>query len=549
VALADLYGADLSYAYPFLGVEDEPTPEQWFMYLQSRFTSVDRNQYCDRRDRPTQGTRSTVTRDQWLDTLWSYYEGDPPLPQISLEYAELFREVLRRARCNYAPMIVGPMVDRMELQAVATARDDDTNGDDIAAEIMEETGFDAMFKDLLGFVFGMAEGYGMVVPGAADGPTLTVAEVDGTPIPMLHAIDPRRCYGEPDPDNPTRLRAALVYSCDPLTRARIAHMFLPGLKYEARQKYGSLAWNFVNLDQPEAVPDLNELGGIPIVRFDNFHHLGEYEPHIDLLDRLIDITLRRDVGMWYQALRTRAVMVDEEEDDYDEANSIVADPANPPKTKTDWKELNLQAGPGALLKFPRETELWESAQSDFGSFINGKIADVQELAKVTSTPVYLFTPNEAQASALSAGLQREAATSKIKDRRARLTPRLRLLWRMAFTMIGQADRARRLKFHWGPIEFVTLIESAEASNQATGTLSTEDRLERCWQMTPDERGRNMQRLTAEQLVAQVTAAPAAPQTAPQAATPPAAGGSNQPRPRGRPTPGPQAPAREAAATP
>jgi hypothetical protein len=536
------------YAAPDgLAADAEATPQQWFAYLQSRFTAIERSKYCDGRTRPMSGSRSTTPRKAWLDTLWSYYEGDPPLPQINTDYAELFTEVLRRARCNYAPSIVGPMVDRMELQAISTRSDEDTNGDDIAAEIMEETGFDAMFKDLLGFVFGMAEGYGMVVPGTEDGPLLTVPEVDGTPVPMIHAIDPRRCYGEPDPVNPIRLRAALVYDYEPVTRANLAHMFLPGRKYTMRQKFGTLAWDWTNMDNPEPTEVPDNLGGIPIVRFDNFHHLGEYEPHIDLLDRLIDITLRRDVGMWYQALRSRAVMVDEDEDDYDEAASVVvADQTLAPKTKQDWKELALQAGPGSFMKFPKETQLWESGQTDFGPFINGKTADIQELASVTSTPVYLFTPNEAQSSALGAGLQREAATSKIKDRRARLQPRLRLLWRIAFAMIGQQERAKRLRFSWGPIEFVTLIESAEASQQATGTLSTEDRLERCWQMPPDERARNMQRLTADQITTAAAAAAGAAQATPpgaQSTTPPGratngqqpSNGSRAARPQPAPT--------------
>src|SRR4029078_2224853 len=153
----------------------------------------------------------------------------------------------------------------------------------------------------------------------------------------------------------------------------------------------------------------------------------------------------------------------------------------------------------------KDFTMWESAQLDGGPFINAKQSDVEELSSVTSTPLYLFSPNDAQSSALGAGLQREAATSKTRDRRARISPRMRLLWRMAFNMIGEAERGRKLKLHWGPIEFVTLIESAESSNQAQGTLSTEDRLERCFQMTPEQRALNMQRLTAEQLVADARA--------------------------------------------
>lgn len=494
--------ADAEYAVEPLS--SDPTPTQWHEHLNTLFTRVSRDGWSDGRERPgsrshdgafTTYSRSTVPRNQWLDTLWSYYVGDPPLPKVAEDYRDLFRDVLRKARSNYAPMCISAMLDRMELQAVSTQSDDDTDGDDVADEIMEDSGFAASFKDLLGYLFSMGESYGMVVPPSAPGE-----------LPTIHAIDPRRCVGVRDRSNPIRLAAALVRDCDEVTNEQVSYLFLPGVKYEFRQENGSSTWN-VNDAKTEDIAVPAELGGIPIVRFENPHGIGEYEPHIDLLDRINDSTLQRIIGFWYQALRQRAVGVDEdeEEDDFDPIED--GDDEGLVKRKPiDWDKVQYQAGPGSLWKFPKDFEIWESQQTDFGPFINAKRDDVKEFAAVTSTPLYLITPDDANGSALGAGLQREASTSKVRDRRARITPGLKLLWRIAFALKGDVARGRKMDFSWGPIEFLTLAEQGSASVQAQGTLSTEDRLERIWQMSPEDASRNMQRMRAEQLMAAAAAA-------------------------------------------
>ncbi|WP_260938516.1 hypothetical protein [Mycolicibacterium llatzerense] len=92
---------------------------------------------------------------------------------------------------------------------------------------------------------------------------------------------------------------------------------------------------------------------------------------------------------------------------------------------------------------------------------------------------------------------RESLTSKVRDRRTRWAPSLKLLWRIAFAMAGAEDRGREIRLHWGPIEFRTLAEKASASSQAAGTLSLEDRCDQIWEMSPDDTARNIQRLTAD----------------------------------------------------
>ncbi|WP_044109825.1 phage portal protein [Mycobacterium canetti] len=506
---------------PALASESSLTPQKWFERLNAMYTAPTRPPWQDGMQRPSTMTyqnglspaadaisRYWTPRHKFLDTLWSYRVGDPPLPQIEPEYHDVFRGVIRKARVNYAPMCIAAMLDRLELQAISTLDDADTDGDDLAAEIMDETGFNAVSKDLFDYALSLGESYAMVVPGRAGDPVLG----NGSPSPSIHAIPPWRCIGVPDWRNPVRLRAALVRQYDPITLEHNAFLFLPGWKWDLRWDGGVYKWDVAG--EPERVTGLEALGGIPIVRFDNLNGMGEYEPHLDLLDRIIDTTLQRIIGFWYQALRQRALRGDEnDEDDQDTPES--AQQAGEP---IDWNKL-FRAGPGALWRIPKEFEIWESQQTDFGPLLNGKRDDVKEFAAVSSTPLHLITPDAANGSAEGAGLLRESLTAKVRDRRARFSPSLKMLWRMAFAFAGEAERGRRMRLHWGPIEFRTLAEQASASAQAQGTLSTEDRCQRIWQMSPQDTARNMQRLTAEQLLATPAAPPSPNQPGPLSPAP------------------------------
>jgi len=452
------------------------TPQQWFDVLNAKFSAVTRPKWQDGRAHSSDYSlvsRERRPRNQILDTLWSYYVGDPPLPYIEPEYHEAFCEVLRLARCNYAPMVVAAMLDRMELQAVSTTVDNDTDGDNLAAQIMEESGFAAVSKDLFGYEFALAESYGMAVPG--------------DPVPTLHAIDPRRCVGVRDTTNPVQLRAGLVKEYDQITNEHIGYLFLPGEKWTVRSSDG-LSWN--KDVEREPIEGLDRLGGIPLVRFDNAFGLGEYEPHIDLLDRINDTTLKRIIGFAYQALRQRALRGDEAEDDEDTPGAAETSSLSPD---------DFRAGPGALWRIPADFDIVELAQGNFNDMLTAKRDDVKEFAAVTSTPLHLITPDAADGSAEGAGLMRESATAKIRDRRARNSPPLRLLWRIAFALAGQ-DRGRHIKLHWGPIEFRTLAERGSASAQSVGTLSLTQRCQRIWDMSPEDTEANIQELMAEQML-------------------------------------------------
>lgn len=495
---------------------DDLEPQEWFNRLNALFYVPTRAQWQDRQVRPYGSdpnqfrphfSRFWTPRNMLLDTLWSYFVGDPPLPQVSAEYHEVFRDVMRKARSNYAPMAIGAMRDRLELQAVATADSGDDDGDEMASDIMDETGFGAVLKEVFDYSLAMGESYAMVIPGVEGGAQLS----NGAPAPSIHAIDPRRCIGVPDWQNPVRLQAAVVRQYDPITWQYKAFLFLPGEKWTVQYDRGANIWN-LSETEPEPVEGLDELGGIPLVRFPNLNEMGEYEPHLDLLDRINDTTLQRIVLGWYQAFRQRAI-IGTEPDDQDTPDQV---------PEVDWDNV-FRSDPGVLWRVPENFSFWESTPLDLTPIINAKRDDVKEFAAVTSTPLHLITPDAANGSAEGAGLMRESLTAKVRDRRARFTPPLKLLWRIAFAMADAQSKGSRMRLHWGPIEFHTLAEQASASAQSIGTLSLDDRLERIWQMTPADAKRNALRMLADQLQGLAAPPPSQPN---QNALPPPASISN-----------------------
>ncbi|MEV6432582.1 phage portal protein [Nocardia sp. NPDC051463] len=433
------------------------------------------------------------TRRDRLERLWSYHVGRAPLPQVAVEYTEIFRAVMRKARCNYAGMAVNAMLDRMALAGVSTATDNDVGGDDLAAEISEVSNLPTTMKDLFAYLFVMGESYGMVIP----------AKPGSDARPMISALDPRNCIGDPDPDNPTICRAVVVRTCDPIMKVERAILFLPGRKRVAARSLASaysvnmLKWEWEG--EPEKVEGIDQLGGIPIVRFDNAYGMGEFEGHVDLLDRINDTTLQRIVVTWYQSFRQRGVIGDLEGDTDDDSDDAE------PMTLEEFQDI-FRADPGAMWRVPAGVQFWESGQADLGPIINAKRDDVKEFAAVTSTPLHLITPDSANQSAEGASLMREGHTAKVRDRRERVQPRVKLLLRMAFALAGDPRRGNKIQIQWGSLQDNSLADQGSATAQARGVLSLRNILVNIWGMTPTEAEQNITELTAEQLLALATTA-------------------------------------------
>lgn len=486
------------------GKETPGSPAWWFDRLEAGFHARKPASWRPADSDPDPAANDN--REDRLERLWAYHVGRAPLPEVAAGYTEVFRAVMRKARSNYAEMCVAAMLHRMKLSSVATGVDS-TGDDDLFAEIAEVSNWEAMISDLFTYLFVMSETYGMVV-----------ASKNGAP-PMITALDPRICIGDIDPDNPQILRAAMVRSFDDTFGVERRVLFLPGRAFHAKREsmgaFGQAVMGKWEWDPQrgsgtgEDVPDIDDWGGIPIVRIDNAQGLGEFEPHLDLLDRINDTTLQRIVITWYQSFRQRAVEGDLE-GDTDDAE---------PMTLEEFRNM-FSADPGALWKVPAGVKFWESQQADLGPLINAKRDDVKEFAAVTFTPLNLITPDAANQSAEGASLVREGINHKVGDRRARVTPKLKMLLRMAFAMAGQPERGTKIKLNWGPLENNSLADKGSATAQVKGVLSLRSILIDIWGMTPQEAEDNITQLSAEQLLAVTTALAGQNQ-------------QNQPSPRGQ----------------
>ncbi|MBF6085211.1 phage portal protein [Nocardia cyriacigeorgica] len=477
------------------------TPEQWFEHCMNKFDA----------ELPTEPRTTTAntprTRRERLDLLWSYYVGDPPLPTVGEQYRTTFQEVMRKARSNYATMAVDVMTDRSIVLGVSTEADKDVDGDDIARQIADESGFAAVQRDLQTYLFVLGEAYALVVPPAEGVPDAR---------PMILAEDPRWAVGQRDPLNPRRLLAFVKVFNDELMDQQVALLFVDGQKYTWRRTPGNYSTSFAirewDLTDTEAVPGLETLGGVPAVRFDNKLGLGEFEPHIDLLDRIMDGVFQRIVIGWYQSFRQRAV-----KGDLDGGHDLTEEPTsdNFIRTVADGELVDLfQADPGALWLVPEGVDFWESQQADLGPLINAIRDDVKEFAAATRTPLHVITPDAANQTAEGASLMREALVDKVNDRQARQTAPWTLVWQIAFAMAAEETRTVGVKLLWAKVDRSSLQAKADAIAKTTGVLSRKRQLISIMEMSPEEAKLNESELIQEQMTLDTSfSAPTATATA------------------------------------
>jgi hypothetical protein len=446
----------------------------------------------NQRQRPQ---RRYLTRRQRMNLLWSYYIGSPPLPQVVEGYSDTFQEVLRKGRACLAPICIQSILDRMTINGISTRADNDADGDDIAAGIFEKSNLKAAIKDALAYLFVMSESYLMVVPADPNA-------LDKTPL--ITAEDPRWCVGEPDPLNPNLLRAAVKIGFDPVLKVEKAWLFLDGKRYEASRKtYGIInpaneihsSAGFEWDAPPVEMPEIAGVGPVPVVMLRNARGMGEFEPNLDLLDRINDTILQRIVITWYQSFRQRAIIGDESGDEEGD----------------DPEDVNLddvfKADPGALWRVPLGFSFWESGNTDLNGVLQSILNDMKEFALCTATPMYLVTPDSANQTAQGTEAQQEGVVNKATDRRDRVTTKVHQAFRYAFAFAGVPERADGMRILWGPLKLRTLAEMSNAVAQTRGLLSRERAMETILNMTPEEAAMNNQELLSDQLLdAQLTVA-------------------------------------------
>jgi hypothetical protein len=404
-----------------------------------------------------------------IELLDRYYRGNPPLPEGADNSASAYQKFQRKARMNLAELVVEATRQRMKPVGFRTGADGDDNGDKEARRVWGYNDLDVESADVHQMMLALGDAY-----------TIVGQDDDGEPV--ITAEDPRQVVTASDPRMRRKVVAGLKVFRDEIAGIDRAYLYLPGRVRQAYKETSKVApvlamgfrandWSWIDggVDLPASMGDL-----VPVVRFRNARGMGEFEMHLDHLDRINHMILQRMVVATMQAFRQRAIQGELPTHD-DQGNLI------------DYNQLFV-ADPGALWTMPEGTAIWESAQVDLGPLLEAVHADVMHLAAVTFTPAhYMLSDSGRQAgSAEAAQLTREGLVFKTEDRINRASVGWKQTMSLAFRLKGDAKRAdlTALEPIWAPAERLTLAERADAASKAIDVPWRSKMLE-LWNFDPE----------------------------------------------------------------
>lgn len=413
-----------------------------------------------------------------LEMLNDYMTGNAPLPRGAERAREAYEAFMRMARSNFAHLVVSAPAERLRITGFRSATDADETGDPELANLWQRSGLNVISADVHKAVLGLSEAY--VIVGEVD---------EDTDAAVVTYEDPRYIVGMPDPDNGRRLIAALKIKYDPADNVDRAFLYLAGKVFARganaqiwvaeRTAMGRLG-PMMGFDPREWAWMPARSGALrhdrlPVIRFDNADGMGEFEAHVDLLDRINHQILQRMTIAVMQAFRQRAVR----------GLPSVYPKGHPQEGKViDYGDVFV-ADPAAVWHLPPGAEMWESAAIDLMPLLAAVKDDVQHLCVVTKTPLYYMLPAGENQSAEGAVSQREALVFKAKDRIERFTPKWCDVVALMLLQAGATDRKAlaRLGPIFAPPEMLSLSERADAASKAQD-IPWRSRMQLIWGFDP-----------------------------------------------------------------
>ena len=446
------------------------TPDEWLSLLTARLDA--------RRGR--------------LQVLRDYLSGNPPLPEGAVSDTSAYAEFQLKSRTNFAELVVDAIAERMRVGGFQVGTD--TDDDDAARAVWRDNRLDVGSADIHRDMLAMGVAYAVLTADRrvmVEAPEFCVTDDDPrTGLPRAGLIVWRDAaagldfadlllpttaqrFARPIPD------VRLVASKGSF-RDRLAGDFFSSNPVEVTRAWNAGQWDEASDPAPHGWPQ------VPIVKFANRDEVGEYERHLDLLDRINWGLLQRLVITATQAWKQRVIK-----------GELPTHDAN--GTEIDYGSV-FAPGAGALWTLPDGVDIWESSQSDIGPILSAIKDDVQHLAAVTRTPMSTFMPGGENQTAEGAAFAREGLVFKTEDRIARASSAWDRLMRL---VLGADDVVTK----WLPAERQSLAERADAASKAAD-LPWRTRMEAIWQFE----GEQIDRMEAERAAEAVppAAAPAAP---------------------------------------
>lgn len=379
--------------------------------------------------------------------LERYENGDAPLPEMSRNTSASWRAFQKKARTNWGLLIRDSVADRIVPNGITVGGSADSEAATAAQRVWRDNRMALVFKQWLKYGLTYTESY------------FTCWQGDG--VPVITADSPKSMGVAVDPLQPWRVRAAMRYWRDEDDGLDYAIVWATG----SRQKFKRSSYAQTSRrrlltrasGQWEPAGDAVDTDGAPpVVVYTNPDGVGEFETHLDAIDRINDGELQRLTTMAMQAFRQRALK---------SAAGGEGLPENGPDGKPiDWAAI-FEPAPGALWDLPPGIDIWESQQTDIRPMLDAIREDIRKLSAATKTPLPMLMPDSANQSAEGAQNTEKGFIFKCEDRLAVAKLGGEAILVKALEMMGHPVEDT-LKLSFESPERVTLSEKYSAASQA-----------------------------------------------------------------------------------
>jgi hypothetical protein len=248
--------------------------------------------------------RKLRKQQKHAEEMYQRFRGDPPMPDLTLTQQQAVQQFMRKARTNFERLIVKAVLDRLKIRGIRTAVDPDEGGDAVAFSAWKRSRGKMWSKEAQKYALSM--GIGFVAVG-----------LDSRDRLLVTAEDPRHVAVLTDPADSLRVLASIKLIYDSTSNQDIAYFMRLEQGDDGREivrqriavrsravstpvgghVWDAQAFDWSVLDETVDGPTLDVMpewlqetddrpAMIPFVPFENEDGMAEFEPHIELLDRI-----------------------------------------------------------------------------------------------------------------------------------------------------------------------------------------------------------------------------------------------------------------------
>lgn len=421
------------------------TPEEWLPELADR---IDKN-------RP----RTQLLR--------SYMDGNAPLPEAGANSRESWKRFQRESRTNWGQLILEAVTDRIVMKDILVNGDSQSDVAKRAQRIWRDNRMDLVFQTWLRDGLTFSRSFFTCWLGD-DGRAVITSD---SPESMDVAADPLQSW---------RVRAALRCWRDINNEVDYALVMAEGAYQQFQRPARDDSKNLVSLVHGKWDPmsDPQPSANPPVVVYNNPGGVGEYEPHIDVINRINNGILERRVIQAMEAFRQRALRSKSERGALPKKDEQGND--------IPWGDI-FSPAPGALWDLPPDVDIWESNPTDIRPLLEGSKDDIRQLSAVTRTPLPILMPDNTNTSAAGATAAETGYISKCGTRLTEAKIGVEAILVKALEAEGvEGMDEQTVTVEFEPVERVSLPEKLQAASQAKGIMSAKSILRDIMGWGPDE---------------------------------------------------------------